>query len=55
MVDGKYKDSKITIVRQNGRFALYLFNVKLAQVWMVAYVPQFHDRVVNGANLKIIN
>jgi hypothetical protein len=54
MVDGKHKDSKITIVGQNGRFAFYLFNMKLAQVRMVAYVPQFHDRVVHRANLKTI-
>ena len=54
MVDGKHKDSKITRVRQNGRFTFYLFNMKLAQVRMVAYVPQFHDRVVHGANLKTI-
>jgi hypothetical protein len=26
--------------------------MKLAKVWMVAYVPHFHDRVVHRADLK---
>lgn len=51
MANVRFKNNNM---RQNGRFAFYLFNMKLAQVRMVAYVPQFHDRVVNGANLKII-
>jgi hypothetical protein len=32
--------------------AFYLLNMKLAKVWMVAYVPQFHDRIVHRADLK---
>ena len=54
MAGDAQEETKIARMSRQGRIMLYLLNMKLAKVWMVAYVPQFHDRIVHRANLKIL-